>query len=103
MQGGSAPPPVGGFNSGAAGGGPGSLTFPTGFAARQQAPPIGVFGTPDESAMVDSLVSQFGEINTAFDPEATLRRFVEVTSLPPDEARGLLTGVHAPHLIVCLR
>ncbi len=92
MEGGSAPPIGGGGGGGAA---PGS-GFPASFLQRQQpAPPVGGFGAGDESAMVDSLISQFSEINTAFDPEATLRRFVEVTSLPDAQARELLTS--APH------
>lgn len=90
MEGGSAPP-IGGGGGGVA---PGS-GFPASFSQRQQpAPPI---GAGDESAMVDSLISQFSEINTAFDPEATLRRFVEVTSLPDAQARELLTSaLHVP-------
>lgn len=96
---GSNVPPIGGGGGVAPGSG-----FPASFLQRQQpAPPVG-FGAGDESAMVDSLISQFSEINTAFDPEATLRRFVEVTSLPDDQARQLLTSapprplLHPPSL-----
>lgn len=104
MDGGSSAPPIGAAGGaaggGAAGGGGGGLTFPASFAQRQTAPPPigGGFGRPDESAMVDSLVSQFSEINTAFDPEATLRRFVEVTNLPVEQARGLLTSARPTSL-----
>ena len=92
------PPPVGGGGAqggGAAGGGAGGPTFPAHFG-QQSAPAFGAgaFGAAADSdgATVDSLVSQFSEINTAFDHESTLRRFCEVTSLQPDEARGLLEG-----------
>ena len=106
MDGGSSAPPIGAAGGaaggGAAGGGGGGLTFPASFAQRQTAPPPigGGFGRPDESAMVDSLVSQFSEINTAFDPEATLRRFVEVTNLPVEQARGLLTSARPTSLAI---
>ena len=105
------PPPVGGGGAGgggapagaqgggAAGGGAGGPTFPAHFG-QQSAPAFGAgaFGAAADSdgATVDSLVSQFSEINTAFDHESTLRRFCEVTSLQPDEARGLLEGARRP-------
>ena len=79
------PPPVGGGGAqggGAAGGGAGGPTFPAHFG-QQSAPAFGAgaFGAAADSdgATVDSLVSQFSEINTAFDHESTLRRFCEVS------------------------
>ena len=49
-----------------------------------------------DDELVNSLVSQFSDINTAFDKDACLAKFVEVAKVTPEEARSVLEGARVP-------
>jgi|EP01049_Picozoa_sp_SAG25_P008235 hypothetical protein len=75
------------------------FTFPSPGQQRQQRR-AGVGGAQADE-LVDSLVSRFDEINTAFDHNAAIARFVEVAKqdtgsiLSPEDAHQLLEGASA--------